>query len=68
VTDDECVGSELARHLYELIQQGLPLAGALATVQTALIFRAKRWLNPQAVMQMTADLLAQRDPAGEVLQ
>jgi hypothetical protein len=33
-----------------------------------LIYRAKRWLNRQAVMQMTADLLAQRDPEGEVLR
>ena len=32
------------------------------------IYRAKRWLNGESVMQMTADLLAQRDPAGEVLQ
>jgi hypothetical protein len=27
----------------------------------------KRWLNRTAVQQMTADLLAERDPAGELL-
>lgn len=32
-----------------------------------LIFRTKRRLNTLAVDQMTAELLAQRDPAGEVL-
>ena len=44
------------------------MVGAVAKDQTALIYRAKRWLNRQAVMQMTTDLLAQCDPAGEVLQ
>jgi hypothetical protein len=28
----------------------------------------KRWLTPQAAMQMTAHLLAQRDSKGEVLR
>jgi hypothetical protein len=67
VTDDECVGTELARHWYELIPQALPWPGLLRRTRRRLIYRAKRWLNRQAVMQMTADLLAQRDPAGEVL-
>jgi len=32
------------------------------------VYRAKRWLNRQAVEHMTLELLAERDPAGEVLQ
>jgi hypothetical protein len=68
VTDDECVGTELARHWYQLIPQGRPWPELLRRTQRRLIYRAKLWLNRQAVMQMTADLLAQRDPAGEVVQ
>jgi hypothetical protein len=68
VTDDECVGTELARHWYELIPQSRPWTELLRRSRERLIYRAKRWLNRQAVIQMTADLLAQRDPAGEVLQ
>jgi hypothetical protein len=68
VTDDECVGIELARHWYELIPQARPWTELLRRTRRRLIYRAKRWLNRQAVMQMTTDLLAQRDPAGEVLQ
>lgn len=33
-----------------------------------LTYRAKRWLNAQAVDQMTTELLVERDPAGEVLR
>jgi hypothetical protein len=68
VTDDECVGTELARYWYALIPQGRPWPELLRRTKRRLIYRAKRWLNRQAVLQMTADLLAQRDPAGEVLQ
>ncbi len=32
-----------------------------------LSYRAKRWPNTRAVSQMTAELLAERDPRGEVL-
>ena len=66
--DDECVGTELARHWYELIPQARPWPELLRRTRRRLVYRAKRWLNRQAVMQMTAELLAQRDPAGEVLQ
>ena len=68
VTDDECVGTELARHWYELIPQTRLWPELLRRTRRRLIYRAKRWLNREAVMQMNADLLAQRDPAGEVLQ
>jgi hypothetical protein len=68
VTDDECVGTELARHWYELIPQARPWPGLLRRTRRRLIYRAKRWLNREAVMRMTTDLLAQRDSAGEVLQ
>ena len=68
VTDDECVGTELAHHWYGLIPQARPWTELLRRTRRRLNYRAKRWLNRQAVMQMTADLLSQRDPAGEVLQ
>jgi hypothetical protein len=68
VTDDECVGTELARHWYELIPQARPWTELLRRSKRRLIYRAKRWLNRQAVMQMTADLLAQRDPAAEAIK
>ena len=61
-----CVGSELARHCYELIPQARPWTEFLRRSTRRLIYRAKRRLDCQAVIQMTADLLAQRDPAGEV--
>ena len=68
VTDDQCVGAELAHHWYELIPQTRPWPELLRRTRRRLIYRAKRWLNREAVLQMTTDLLAQRDPAGEVLQ
>ena len=68
VTDDECVGTELARHWYELIPQARPWPELLRRTRRRLTYRAKRWLNREAVLQMTADLLARRDPVGEVLQ
>jgi hypothetical protein len=36
--------------------------------QHRLAYAAKRWLNRSAVEQMTAALLAERDPAGELLR
>ena len=68
VTDELCVGTELARHWYALIPQVRPWPELLRRTKRRLIYRAKRWLNREAVMQMTAELLAQRDPAGEMLQ
>ena len=63
VTDDECVGTAPAHHWYELIPQTRPWPELLRRTRRRMIYRAKRWLNRQAVMQMTAELLAQRDSA-----
>ncbi|HTQ39651.1 MAG TPA: ATP-dependent endonuclease [Pirellulales bacterium] len=68
VGDDECVGSVLARHWYELILQYDPWPALSHRARRRLVYRAKRWLNRQAVGQMTVELLSERDPGGEVLQ
>jgi hypothetical protein len=65
--DDECVGSVLARHWYELIPQRDPWPQLTRRAHRRLAYRAKRWLNRQAVEQMTISLLNERDPGGEVL-
>jgi hypothetical protein len=67
VGDFECVGSVLARHWYELIPQCDPWPQLSRRARRRLVYRAKRWLNRQAVEQMTVELLSERDPAGEVL-
>jgi hypothetical protein len=67
VTDDACVGTELARHRYELTPQPRPWSELLRRSKRRLIYRTKRWLNHAAIDEMTPELLAQRDPAGEVL-
>jgi hypothetical protein len=66
--DDECVGSVLARHWYELVPQHVPWQSLSRRARRRLVYRAKRWLNRPAVDQMTATLLAERDSAGEVLE
>ncbi|MFZ1007344.1 MAG: hypothetical protein WAN65_10935 [Candidatus Sulfotelmatobacter sp.] len=66
--DDECVGSVLARHWYELIPQREPWSQLSRRAHRRLVYRAKRWLNRQAVEQMTISLLNEHDPDGEILQ
>jgi hypothetical protein len=67
VGDDECVGSVLARRWYELVPQPDPWPALSRRARRRLVYRAKRWLNRQAVDQMTISLLNERDPCGEVL-
>lgn len=66
IEDELCVGSVLARHWYESIPQLIPWPAISRRGRQRLVYRAKRWLNRQAVQQMTATLLSERDPAGEV--
>ncbi len=68
IGEDECIGSVLAHYWYELIPQANPWTAISRRARRRLIYRAKRWLNRQAVDQMTIELLHERDPGGEILQ
>jgi len=65
--DDDPVSLLLARKRYE--QSSPVLSWDLLTrrTQRRLSARSKRWLNRTAVQQMTAELLAERDPTGELI-
>jgi len=65
--DHDPVGSLLARSWYRQTPACLPWESLSRRTQRRLTARAKRWLNTIAILHMTAHLLAERDPAGEVL-
>jgi len=65
--DDDPVSLLLARRWYGEQAPEVPWGALARRAQRRLAARAKRWLNTAAVMQMTADLLAMRDPTGELL-
>ena len=65
--DDEPVCLRLARSWYET-NPACPAWDSLPRrTQRRLAGHAKRWLNTAAVEQMTAALLAERDPQGELI-
>jgi hypothetical protein len=57
----------LARHWYHPSPASPPWDNLPRRTQRRLAAQAKRWLNTAAVDCMSAALLAERDPAGEVL-
>jgi putative ATP-dependent endonuclease of OLD family len=65
--DDDSVSLLLARHRYEQSSPSLSWDCLARRSQRRLSAQAKRWLNRLAVEHMTAALLADRDPAGELL-
>jgi len=65
--DDDSVSLLLARQRYEQSSPSLSWDCLTRRSQRRLSAQAKRWLNRVAVEQMTAELLAERDPAGELL-
>jgi hypothetical protein len=65
--DDEPVCSLLAQHWYSQKPASQAWKGLPRRTQGRLAAHAKRWLNTIAVQQMTAEWLAERDPAGEAL-
>ncbi len=67
VDDEQCIDFNLARHWYELIPQATPWPEISRRARRRLICRAKRWLNRQAVDQLTVKLLEERDSEGKVL-
>ena len=60
VDDYRCVGSILARHWYEKIPQALGWEALSGRARRRLIYRAKCWLNRQAVDQMTGHVVRRR--------
>jgi hypothetical protein len=63
--DEDSVSHLITRQRYELAS--IPWQELPSSKQRRLTARTKRWLNRVAVEHMTADLLAERDPRGEVL-
>ena len=64
---DDHVPLLLAQREHELSASALAWDALPYRAQRRYVQHAKRWLNTVAVQQMTAALLAEHDPAGEVL-
>jgi hypothetical protein len=65
--DDDCVAQLLVRSKLRKLPVAPQWEKLSARTRQRLTYRAKRWLNTQAVDQMTPKFLAERDPNGEVL-
>ncbi len=65
ITDDAPVVELVARALHPSSSHG---PNATQRNQKRQIYRAKRRLNFETTQHMTADLLAERDPSGEVVE
>lgn len=68
IDDDACVASVIAQSWYERVPQWTPWPALTRRAKRRMLNRAKRWLNTQAVEQMTLDFLTKRDPAGELME
>jgi hypothetical protein len=64
--DDDRLAQLLARGRLKEVHPGIPWEALSPRTRQRLSYRAKRWLNTRAVEHMTPELLADRDPAGEV--
>jgi hypothetical protein len=64
--DDDDVADLVARHCFERQDHELPWEDLPGRAKKRCRETAKRWLNRQAVEQMTTALLDARDPGGEV--
>lgn len=65
--DDACVAHLLVRSKLQRMQSRIHWEDLSPRTRQRLSSRAKNWLNTQAAEQMTPELLAERDPSGEVL-
>lgn len=63
----DCVGMVIARRWHESVPRSRYWDDLPLRKRRQFIYRAKRWLNTVAVEHMSADLLAEQDPDGEVL-
>ena len=66
--DDDCVAQLLVRCRLRAIHPEVPWESLSPRTRQRMSYRAKRWLNTRAVEQMMPELVAQRDPAGEILE
>ena len=64
--DFDPVGEMMARRQYEALDTGTPWQLLAGRARRRMTHRAKRWLNSQAIQQMTIDQLSQRDPDEEI--
>lgn len=65
--DFDCVAAIVAKKLYQRRPGERPWELHSQRARSRMTHRAKHWLNTEAVARMTADLLSQRDPEGEVI-
>lgn len=61
------VATEVARAKFALKAPEFPWNRLTGRTRQRLIARCKRWLNTDAVSQMTPEMLAESDPAGELI-
>lgn len=66
--DDDHLGACVAQDWYERTPQSAAWKSLSARSRSRLIQRAKKWLNTIAVKSMTAELLEQQDPNGQLLE
>jgi len=65
--DSECVADVVARRCHEKGQRDTPWAELPVRTRRRYVYRAKQWLNTQAVDRMTVDLLREQDPQGDII-
>ena len=65
--DEDSVSSLLAQHRLALSAPSIAWNSLTRRTQARLSGRAKHWLNRVAVAEMSAELLTERDPAGELV-
>ena len=65
--DFDDVAEMTAKRFFQIRLNNAPWELLPRRARRRLMNRAKRWLNTQAVAHMTADMLRQRDPDGEVI-
>ncbi len=64
--DEDCVPLIVAQLRYQAAESAIAWDALPYRAQRRLVQHAKRWLNTVAIQCMTASLLEQRDPVGEV--
>ena len=66
--DADDVATVVARRIWDEARKPLSWADVPLRARNRLRAKAKRWLNTEAVLRMTRERLAERDPTGEVLR
>lgn len=68
IDDEDCVIQKLVCGRLRATHPGVSWDSLSPRTRQRLKYRSKRWLNTKAVEHMTMELLAQQDPAGEILE